>query len=156
MNISAHITLAEATKSQIAQRKGLDNTPTPEHLANMKNIAEKIFEPLRNFFGKAIAASSFYRSAAVNKAIGGVSTSQHCSGEAMDLDGDVFGGVANISIFKWIMNNCIFDQLILEFVGSDGTGGWVHVSLRKDGKNRMQVLVAYKDEKGKTKYKPYK
>jgi len=156
MRISDHITLAEATKSQLAERKGLSNQPTPEHLENMKHIAANIFEPLRSFFGKPIAITSFYRSAAVNKAIGGASTSQHLTGEAMDIDGDVFGGVANISIFTWIKNNCIFDQLIAEFIEPKGTGGWVHVSLRKDKPNRKEILVAYKDEKGKTKYKPYK
>lgn len=156
MKISEHITLAEATKSQLAERKGIDNTPTPEHLENMKHIASNIFEPLRVFFGKPIAVTSFYRSAKVNKAIGGASTSQHLTGEAMDIDGDVFGGVANISIFTWIKNNCIFDQLIAEFIESNGTGGWVHVSLKRNGKNRKEILTAYKDENGKTKYKPYK
>lgn len=155
-NVSTHITLAEATKSDTATRKGIDNIPTEEHFANMQHVANTIFEPLRDFFGKPIAVTSFYRSPKLNKAIGGASTSQHCNGEAMDIDGDVFGGVSNKSIFAWIKNNCKFDQLILEFVGADGTGGWVHVSLKRNVENRNQILVASKDAKGKTIYTPYK
>lgn len=152
--ISEHITLAEAIKSQQAVRMGIDNSPTPEHLANMKHVAENVFEPLRKFFGKPIGISSFYRSAELNKAIKGSSkTSQHLTGEAMDIDGDIFGGVSNVGIFKYVLNNLNFDQLIWEF-GNDTNPDWVHISLTK-GTNRKQVLIAYK-ENGSTKYKPYK
>ena len=103
--ISEHITLAEATKSQQASRLGLSNQPTSEHLDNMKHIAENVFEPIRKHFNKPIAVSSFYRSEAVNKAIGGAMTSQHLTGEAMDIDAQIFGGLTNKDVFLGVPEN---------------------------------------------------
>jgi uncharacterized protein YcbK (DUF882 family) len=114
MNISKHITLAEAIKSQQAIRMRLSNEPTPEHLDNMKYLAENIFEPLRAHFNKPIAVTSFYRSELVNRAIGGSLTSQHLQGEAMDIDAQVFGGLTNAEVFEWIKANLSYDQLIWE------------------------------------------
>lgn len=151
-NISSHITYEEATKSQTGIRKGIDNTPTEEHLANMKYLAETIFEPIREHFGKPIGISSFYRGPALNKAIGGAATSQHVKGEAMDIDGDIFGGVDNIAIFEYIKTNLEYDQIIAEF-GTIDKPDWVHVSIRRDGKNRKQILRAVK-QGTKTVYIP--
>lgn len=133
--ISKHITYEEATKSQTAIRKGIENVPSVAELTAMKLVAEKIFEPLRDHFDIPIGISSFYRSKALNKAIGGAPNSQHCKGEAMDIDADIFGGVTNTRIFEWIKNNLEFDQLIREY----GENGWVHVSYKASG-NRNQVL----------------
>lgn len=144
MNISKHITLAEATKSQQALRLGISNQPTKDHLENMKALAEHCFEPLRDYFGVPIAVTSFYRSPELNSAIGGSKSSQHCKGEAMDIDADVFGNLKNSQIFYWLVNNVIFDQLIWEF-GTKDQPDWVHVSFRRDGKNRKQILRAIKD-----------
>lgn len=152
-NISAHITLAEAIKSQTATRKGIDNIPTEEHLANMQYLAETIFEPLRAHFNKPLGISSFYRGPKLNKAVGGSATSQHVNGEAMDIDGDIFGGVSNTDIFNYIKSNLPFDQLIYEF-GTDVNPDWVHVSIRRDGKNRKQILKAVK-QGTKTVYLPW-
>lgn len=153
MNISDHITYAEATKSQTAIRKGLDNKPDAGQLADMKYIANKVFEPLREAMGnKSIAINSFFRSAEVNRSIGGSSSSQHCKGQAMDIDGDVYGGVKNSDIFNYIKDNLQFDQLIWEF-DNNGEPSWVHVSLNPAGQNRKQCLEAYKDNNGITTYR---
>lgn len=135
MNISKHITLIEATKSQTAIRKGIDNTPDEATIERMKLVAEKIFEPIRERFGVPIGVSSFYRSPKLNKAIGGAKNSQHVTGEAIDIDADIFGGVTNQEIFNFVKYHLNFDQLIREY----GDKGWVHVSYRSEG-NRGQVL----------------
>ena len=141
--ISKHITLAEATKSQAAERLGVSNIPTPEHLESMKYIAVNVFEPIREHFKVPIAITSFYRSPKINQRIGGSISSQHCKGEAMDIDADILGGVTNSQIFDYIKDNLEFDQLIWEF-GNDSEPAWVHVSLKKSN-NRKQVLKCYKE-----------
>jgi hypothetical protein len=158
-NISKHITLSEAIKSETAAKLKIDNTPTVEHLEAMKVLAEAVFEPLRQHFGKKIGISSFYRSPEINKRInkgkGGSSTSQHMLGEAMDIDANIYNnGITNAQIFNYIKNNLEFDQLIWEF-GTDKEPQWVHVSYTKKRKNRKQILRAMKIQ-GETKYLPYK
>lgn len=139
--ISKHITLAEATKSQTATRLGIKNEPTPEHLENMKAIAEAIFEPLRKHFKVPIAITSFYRSAELNKAIKGSLTSMHLTGEAMDIDAQVLGKITNKQIFDWIRANCVFDELIAEY-GTSEEPDWVHVAYTTRRANRGKVLRA--------------
>jgi len=155
MQLSKHLSLNEVTTSGTAKRLGIDNNPTPEHLANLKLVAEKIFEPIRTHFGKPIKVSSGYRSKALNEATPGSSpTSQHSSGEALDLDQDGMNtGVTNKMVFDYIKNNLIFDQLIWEF-GTDTNPDWVHVSYESTGKQRKQILRAVR-ENGKTKYIPF-
>ena len=129
--------------------------PTDAHIANFKLLAEKVFEPIRNHFGKPIHISSGYRSAALNKAIGGAASSQHCSGEAIDIDMDGRpGGVTNKLVFDYIKDNLEFDQLIWEF-GTDANPDWVHVSYESTGKQRKQILKAVR-KGGATSYVPYK
>jgi hypothetical protein len=152
MKLSKNLSLAEVVKSQTAVRLGIDNEPTVTHLIALKALAENIFQPLRDHFGVPIAVTSGYRSEELNNAIGGSSRSQHSLGEALDLDGDVFGGVTNAGLFHYIKDHLTFDQLIWEFSGESGPA-WVHCSYR-EGDNRGEVLVAYKD-KGRTKYKHY-
>lgn len=118
----------------------------------MQLVAELVFEPVRAHFGVPIFVSSFFRSPELNKAIGGARNSQHCTGEAIDLDADVFGGVSNAEVFDYIRRNLIFDQLIWEF-GTARNPEWVHVSYTA-GVNRKQVLKALKVE-GRTKYVPW-
>lgn len=153
MNISQYITMAEATKSETAIRMGLDNTPSDEILDNMRFVATKVFDRIRAHFGKPIAVTSFYRSFPVNKAIGGSTTSQHCLGQAIDIDGDKLGGVKNSDIFKYIKDNLDFDQLIWEF-GNNEEPDWVHVSLRH-GVNRRDIKKAVRIG-GKTVYQPWR
>lgn len=151
MKISEFLTYGEATKSPTAIRLGIANDPTEEHLENMKHVAREIFDPVRRFVGGPLHASSFYRSLALNNAIGGSSsTSQHMKGEAIDIDCDTFGNGSNIGVFSYIKKYLEFDQLILEYPDTQGNPSWVHVSLRRDGKNRKQILV-----KLKAKYIPY-
>lgn len=154
MKISEHLDLSELIRSESAKRKGISNMPTEAHIANLKLLAEKVFEPIRNNFRCPVHISSGYRSAELNKAVGGATTSQHSSGEAIDVDMDGSpNGVTNKMIFDYIKKNLDFDQLIWEF-GSAENPDWVHVSYESTGKQRKQVLKAYK-ENGKTHYKPY-
>jgi len=150
-NLSPHLTLAEATASDTAKRLGIDNTPPPEHVANLMALANAIFEPLRLHFDAPIHVSSGYRSKALNAATPGSSTtSQHSLGQALDLDQDGKGtGVTNKMVFDYIRANLPFDQLIWEF-GDDANPDWVHVSYRKQ-KRRGQVLRAFRTE---PKYRP--
>jgi zinc D-Ala-D-Ala carboxypeptidase len=146
--ISDHVSLKEATRSNTAERMGIHNFPDPETLITMKITAEHIFEPLRVKMNEPIYISSFYRSTELNKAIGGSSKSQHCLGEAIDID-DVYSKASNADFFNYIKDYLEFDQLIWEF-GDDYNPAWVHVSYSL-GENRMRVLKAIK-ENGKTKY----
>ncbi len=154
MKISEHLDLSELIRSESAKRNGISNMPTEAHIANLKILAEKIFEPIRNNFRCPIHVSSGYRSKELNAKVGGSTTSQHSSGEAIDLDMDgTPNGVTNKMIFDYIYKNLDFDQLIWEF-GTNENPDWVHVSYESTGKQRKQVLKAYK-ENGKTHYKPY-
>ena len=151
MKISDNITYAEAIHSNTAKRRGIDNTPNPAQVETMKVTAEKIFEPLRKWVGGPIKVNSFFRSAELNKAIGGSKTSQHCKGQAIDID-DVFGYKTNAEMYNWVKENLDFDQMIWEF-GTDMNPNWVHVSYVSDEDNRNRCLKAYKDKYNKTKYK---
>ena len=149
MKISKHVSYREGVYSNTATRKGIDNTPTDDHLHFMEIIANEVFEPLREWVGGPIKINSFYRSPDLNTAIGGSSMSQHCKGQAMDID-DTFGHKTNAEMFEWIKENLNFDQMIWEF-GNDDNPDWVHISYVSEAKNRNRCLKAYK-EKGKTKY----
>jgi hypothetical protein len=153
MQISKHLSLAEVSRSETAKRKGISNTPSGEHLENFKKLAENIFEPIREHFGVPIHISSGYRSKELNSAIGGSLSSQHCQGEAIDIDMDGTS-ITNAQIFNYIKSNLNFDQLIWEF-GTDGNPDWVHVSYESTGKQRKQILKAVKSG-GKTSYLPLK
>lgn len=150
-NISKHISYKEGVYSITALRLGLNNDPTKTHLTNMELLAEKIFEPLRKHVGGPIKINSFYRGPELNKAIGGSSNSQHCKGQAIDID-DVYGYMSNADMYEYIKNNLSFDQMIWEFGNSDNPD-WVHVSYVNEEANRNRCLLAYKDENNKTAYK---
>ena len=149
--ISNHISLKEATKSNTADRLGINNFPDNDTLINMQSLAINVFEPLRQWVGGPIYITSFYRSPELNKAIGGSKKSQHCLGQAIDID-DVYSNATNADMFAYIKDNLEFDQLIWEF-GDDSNPNWVHCSY-VSGNNRGNVLRAIK-ENGKTKYTPY-
>lgn len=137
-------------RSESAKRLGISNQPTDEHIENMKRLAMMVFEPIRARFDTPIYISSGYRSEKLNKAIKGAMTSQHCTGEAIDIDMDGSSVITNADVFHYIKDNLEFDQLIWEF-GDGNNPDWVHVSY-KDVGNRKEVLAAYREE-GKTKYK---
>ena len=153
MQLSEHFELAEFTRSSTAKRAGISNMPTDAHLENIKLLCEKILEPIRVHFARPIILSSGYRSSALNRAVGGSSSSQHCSGEAADIDMDGTN-VTNAQIFNYIKDNLEFDQLIWEF-GTDSNPDWVHVSYESNGRQRKQILRAVK-KNGSTSYISYR
>ena len=148
--ISKHISNKEGVYSITATRLGIENKPNKEQLNNMKLIAEEVFEPLRNYVGGPIKINSFFRSPKLNKAIGGSTKSQHCQGQAIDLD-DTFGRCTNAEMFEFIKKHLDFDQIIWEF-GNDNNPDWVHVSYVSPDQNRKRCLKAYR-ENNKTNYK---
>ena len=155
MRISEHLDLAEVIRSETAKRQGISNMPTEEHIANFKLLAENVFEKIRNPFRCTLHISSGYRSKELNACTPGASaTSQHSTGEAIDIDMDgTANGVTNKMVFDFIKNNLSFDQLIFEF-GTKDAPDWVHVSFESTGKQRKQILRATKVG-GKTAYQPY-
>jgi zinc D-Ala-D-Ala carboxypeptidase len=152
MKLTPNFSLSELIESPTAKKLGIDNTPTAEHLANMKYVCEKILEPARAHFNKPVQVNSSYRCPELNKAIGGSTTSQHVNGQAVDFE---IPGVSNKVLADWVSENVEYDQVILEFFNpAEGpNSGWVHASIKKEGGNRKQKLVASKDGT-KTVYKP--
>ena len=148
--ISENISFKEGVFSATATRLGLDNLPDKEALMNMQIIAKKIFQPLRVYVGGPIKINSFYRSPELNEKIGGSPNSQHCKGQAMDID-DVHGYKSNAEMFQYIKKNLDFDQMIWEF-GDRDNPDWVHVSYVALNKNRRRCLSAIRQD-GKTRYK---
>ena len=148
VRLSKNFTLQEFTKSQTAERRGIDNTPVEGHLENAKALFENVVQPVRDNFGVTVINSG-YRSGDLNYAIGGSNTSQHCKGQAVDIE---CPGTSNYDVAKWIEENLDFDQLILEFYTPGiPDSGWVHASYKSED-NRKGVLTAMK-ENGKTVYK---
>jgi zinc D-Ala-D-Ala carboxypeptidase len=151
MIISEHLSLSELIRSDSAKRLGVTNMPTDEHIINLKALAENIFEPIRNHFRCPIFISSGYRSAELNQALKGAKSSQHLKGEAIDIDMDgSSNGVTNAMVYEFIKLKLDFDQLIWEF-GDTVNPSWVHVSFKKNGPQRHQVLRAVLVDGG-TKY----
>ena len=151
MQLSQNFSLIELTKSQTAERKGIDNTPSTEHQENLKSLCTYVLQPIRDHYSRVVSVSSGYRSKALCEAIGSKSTSQHAKGEAADFE--IFG-ISNKELADWIHFNVNYDQLILEYwKESDPNSGWVHCSYT-DGNNRRQYLKAYKDENNNTRYTP--
>lgn len=147
MKLSKNFSLLEVTRSSTAKRIGIDNAPNKEHLNNIQALVRKIVQPLRDAIGP-IRISSGYRSPELNRAIGGSNKSQHCKGQALDLQFWEGGEMNNKKIYDWILSSGVdFDQMINEFDYS-----WIHISFN-EFKNRKQVLEAYKDEDGDTRYK---
>lgn len=150
--LSKYTTLQEVIKSNTASVLQIQNIPNDEQIKNLKLLCIEVFDKVREHFGKPIGIISGFRSVELNNRIGGSKNSQHMEGKAIDIDGDLLGGVSNKDIFEFIKNNCTFDQLIWEF-GTENAPDWVHVSYNK-GVNRQQILRAIKSN-GKTIYKPF-
>lgn len=146
MNLSAHVTVDEFVNSPTATNRGISQTMDITTTQKAKELCENVFEPIRAHVGRPIAINSGYRSPALNRAVGGASSSQHVKGEAMDLD------LTDRDLFEWIIDNVEYDQAIYEF-GNDQHAAWFHISYRK-GANRKQALRAIK-KGGKTTYVPY-
>ena len=151
MSLTKNFSLIELTKSQTAERKGIDNTPSTEHQENLKSLCEMILQPIRDHFGQVVSVSSGYRSQELCVAIGSSTNSQHAKGESADFE--IFG-LSNKELADYIDENLDYDQLILEYwKESDPNSGWVHCSYT-NGNNRKQYLRAYRDENNKTCYQP--
>ena len=150
MKLTENFTLSEMVKSETALRQGLDNTPGDAEIANLKVLAEKVLQPIRDHYKKGIKVNSGFRHPNVNAAVGGSRTSDHCKGQAADIE---IPGVANAELAKYIKENLKFTQLILEFY-TPGVpdSGWVHVGY-DPGNLKCQVMTAYK-KGGKTVYEP--
>lgn len=152
IQISKHLTFEECVKSETADKLGIKNdNPNLSVIDNMKLLANKVYEPIIDHFNVKIYVPSVFRCLQLNQAVKGSITSQHCSGQAMDMDNDG-SKVTNAIIFHWIKDNLEFDQLIWEG-GTKTKPDWVHVSYVK-GKNRKQVLRAIK-VKGRMHYENF-
>ena len=153
MILSKNFTLKELVASQTADRKGINNNPSEDHMTNLKELCVNVLQKVRDHYGKVVSVSSGYRSPELCVAIGSSVNSQHAKGQAADFE--VFG-LSNADLCKWISENLEFDQLILEYHNiGEPNSGWIHCSYRADGENRKQILRAYRDEAGKTKYESY-
>jgi len=150
MWLSSNFHLSEMTKSQTASRLGISNQPSEEHLQNMIALCENVLEKIKDVWQKPVMVSSGYRSPALNKAVGGSATSQHCNGQAADIE---IYDVDNCVLAQWISETLEFDQLILEFHDHEKgpNDGWVHISYNIAG-NRQQVLTAKRMPDGSTRY----
>ena len=135
--ISDNISYREATHSDTAKKLGIKNDPTEDHLVNMILIAEKVFQPLREWCEHPIKINSMYRSEALNTALRGSKSSQHRFGQALDLD--TLGEKSNADLFNYISEHLSYDQLIWE-AGTDAEPDWIHVSYVNEEKNRKQRL----------------
>ena len=148
MQLSENFSLLELTKSQTAERKGIDNTPSPEHQDNLKLLCTCILQPIRDHFGRVVSVSSGYRSKELCLTIGSKITSQHAKGQAADFE---IYGLSNQELATYIKENLDYDQLILEYWTPESpNNGWIHCSYNVNI-NRKEYLRAYKNE-GKTKY----
>ena len=154
MKLTANITLDELTKSQVAERKGINNNPNPAQIENLKALAVNILQPVRSHFDKPLIISSGFRTAQLCIEIGSVPTSQHCADDNAAAADFEIPGVDNKKLALWIRNELTYDQLILEFYrDNEPTSGWIHCSYSTDH-NRNQSLRAYRED-GKVKYKPW-
>lgn len=136
--LTRYFTLAELTRSAIALRHGVCNSPGPEEIARLTLLAHHILEPVRRQFNIPFRPSSGYRSPEVNRLVGSRPTSRHLTGQAVDFEVPT---IANRDLAEWIKANLSFDQLILEFHHPDDpASGWVHCSYH-EGNNRNERLI---------------
>jgi len=139
MQISDHFTLSELTKSSTAERLGIANEPGSVEVENLIMVCDQVLEPVRNHYGIPFAPNSGFRCLELNRAIGSSGNSQHVKGEAVDFE---VPGISNKEVALWVMENCEFDQLILEFYKEEiPDSGWVHCSYTIENDNRKSARV---------------
>ncbi len=148
MQLTKNFSLAEMVKSETALRHDMDNTPGEAEIENLKRLAEKVLQPVRDHYGKGVKVNSGFRHPEVNAKVGGSKTSDHCKGQAADIE---IPGVPNADLAKWISENLEYTQLILEFYTPGiPDSGWVHVSYNPDDLKKQNLTATKKD--GKTVY----
>lgn len=150
MNLTANFSLSEMVKSETALRHDMDNTPGEVEIAAMRLLCDKILQPVREHYGKGVKVNSGFRHPEVNAKVGGSKTSDHCKGQAADIE---IPGIPNADLAIWIMDNLEYTQLILEFY-TPGVpdSGWVHVSYDPANLKKQNLTATKKD--GKTVYLP--
>ena len=154
MKLTANITLDELCKSQVSERKGINNNPNPQQIENIKALAVNVLQPIRSHFDKPLIISSGFRCAELCIAIGSSVNSQHVADDGAAAADFEIPGVDNLDLAIWIKSNLDIDQGILEFYREgEPTSGWIHCSYAKEG-NRNQWLKARREE-GKVKYLPW-
>ena len=154
MKLTANITLDELTKSQTAERKGINNNPNPAQIENLKALAVNILQPVRSHFDRPLIISSGFRCAQLCVEIGSKITSQHVADDNCAAADFEIPRVDNRELALWIKNELEFDQLILEFYrDNEPTSGWIHCSYSTD-QNRHQSLRAFRED-CKVNYKPW-
>lgn len=148
MNLTKNFTLAEMTKSETALRHGMDNIPGDVEITNLKTLCEKVLQPVRDHYAKGVKVNSGFRAPAVNQKVGGSPTSDHCKGQAADIE---IPSVPNAELAQWISDNLEYTQLILEFY-TPGVpdSGWVHVSYDPANLKKQNLTAVKRD--GKTVY----
>jgi zinc D-Ala-D-Ala carboxypeptidase len=150
MNLTANFTLAEMVKSETALRHNMDNTPGETEIENLKQLCEQVLQPVREHFKTGVKVNSGFRHPEVNAKVGGSKTSDHCKGQAADIE---IPGIPNADLAIWIMDNLQYTQLILEFYTPGiPDSGWVHVSYDPANLKKQNLTAVKKD--GKTVYLP--
>ena len=153
MQLSKNFSLKELTASQTADRHGIRNNPSEDHMDNLKKLCDNILQKVRDHYGRVVSVSSGYRSPELCVKIGSSAKSQHAKGQAADFE--IFG-LPNAELAKYIIDSLDFDQLILEFHNpEEPNSGWIHCSYKNAEENRKQVLRAYRNDDGRTVYEPY-
>ena len=153
MQLSNNFSLKEMTASQTADRHGISNNPSEDHMDNLKKLCENVLQKVRDHYGKVVSVSSGYRSPELCVKIGSSINSQHASGQAADFE---IYGLSNKVLADWIHDNLDYDQLILEYhKKEEPNSGWIHCSYKNPEDNRKQVLRAYRNSEGRTIYEPY-
>ena len=154
MKLTANITLDELTKSQTAERKGINNNPNPKQIDNIKALAINILQPVRSHYDRPLIISSGFRCAQLCVEIGSSVNSQHVADDNAAAADFEIPGVDNRELALWIKSELDYDQLILEFYkDNEPTSGWIHCSYSTDH-NRHQSLRAMRED-GKVIYKPW-
>lgn len=129
-----YFTLGELTRSAMADARGIRNVCSLDEAENLKALVDNVLDPLREWYGKPVYVNSGYRCPQLNRAVGGAAGSQHMKGEAADITAG--SPAENRRLFSYIRKNLPFDQLI-----DESRYAWIHVSYRRDGGNRRQVLA---------------
>jgi zinc D-Ala-D-Ala carboxypeptidase len=141
IKLSDNFRLSELTKSNTALRLGIDNTPSQEEIDRLEYLCLRVLQPVRNYYNRSVIVSSGFRCLQLNQELKSGNRSQHVRGEAADFE---IPGLDNYEVACWVRDNLEYDQLILEFYDGSPSSGWIHVSIKEEGNNRMECLTINK------------